>query len=390
MRIEHPWIEVSNAFDSSDPTSSTSKLPSPSDDECHALFAARVRIKPFKQISRWKWGWNIGSLLEEALQRQHLFIRAQYPTENSDTTESLHNRALALRCILYQDDPKLHLFIMGKVRAPNAETARSAAINYWRGLASVFPYDYELVPVTTQQDFYIASGWSLLQSALTTNGFTQIQRFEGEFLTNTSPHYIQGNWQASPTSNEQIWRAIAGSPCPLLFDVSLLPTTLQDTERVLLAEIAAASTAALDSDSVPQFVRADLEQISNIQVGRVSNLRRPYLVQLHVITPEDTSEFLLRAVGSAVTSHYDNEPAKLGYQVVHPSNQDQLRSWRNNVIWLEPNIDMCGNSDPRLSRIRHMADSLEAHVPFRWPFPPEVGIPDTPFALLEPPDQTQK
>lgn len=66
------WIELSS--EACDNTQSRNK----NGKDCyHALFTARIDIKPFDYLENLKWGFSSKSMLLGAVTRQRLFIEAQ-------------------------------------------------------------------------------------------------------------------------------------------------------------------------------------------------------------------------------------------------------------------------------------------------------------------------
>src|SRR6186713_868810 len=78
-----------------------------------ALFACQVCIYSFDKLEKNRWGFNASALLDEALDRQKLFLESQY-NYNIFQEDAANQRTLALRCIQIPGSGLL-LALIGKV-----------------------------------------------------------------------------------------------------------------------------------------------------------------------------------------------------------------------------------------------------------------------------------
>ena len=346
----------------------------------HAVFACLVRIRPFEQLDGRKWGWVAGALLEEARERQRLFIETQhYPGELQE--EPPEHRTLALRCVHDQHTlAGLRLSLLAKVCGSSKETARQAALNYWHELHSIFPYDYELIPAQTQKDFQELSGWNILNQVTKVSEFAQVQRFEGIVNTNEERFYLLGSWKSSSYANEQIWRALAGSDKPVMLNICLRPTVLLESERFALAGIAE-RTQKITQEVHLSNVQVHADFAAKNYAHLVEFLRKPYIAQVCLVSPGGLAEYLPRAVGFALTHAAEHEPATPGFQVFQPRDPSEVTDWCSQLTWLENSINDGWSIDERFARIRKMVDAYEASALLSLPFPPKAGFPDVIFAI---------
>src|SRR5512145_2064899 len=138
FQVEMPWIEMGRA-----------ETPGPGSEAGRghlALFAARICPRPFQVREKQKWGWSLDLLLDEALDRQRLFIELQHPADDLALDEPQVQRTLSLRCAHDPSRQGLDLALLARVSAPGRQSARSLAEAYWREITSLFPYDYDLQP----------------------------------------------------------------------------------------------------------------------------------------------------------------------------------------------------------------------------------------------------
>jgi hypothetical protein len=333
-----------------------------------ALFAFQVCIRPFEERIKLKWGFSAAFLLEEALDRQKLFIESQCLYNPLEV--QLVPRTLAFRCIGVRSTGIL-LSIIGKVFSVSQERAYQAALVYSREIKSVFPYDYILYPATSEEEYLRLSGQQILDQCNKETSIAQIRRFESVLRTSKKTIPLIGLWQTSIRSDEQIWRAIACSSQQILLNILLRPIILLEEERHILW-------------GLRQSFQSSGESVQNAASGQIYNewadalisqrklpWNRFYILQVHLAAPEGIDEYLLRAVGSAITRD-SVEQSSSGFQINIPSGKDEIQKWQNNLIKLRvfPTKNNIG-----LGRLSDISDLNEAHSVFRFPYPAEPGLP---------------
>jgi hypothetical protein len=351
----------------------------------HALFAARVLLKPFAQVENFNWGFSNESLLLSAMERQSLFIESQHPHDDFAITEPQDRRTLALRCIRDPSSDKLQLTILGKISSDNCDIARSLALEYWHEINSIFPYEYVLDPAKTQTDFLTASGLSLLED-LTQKSILEINRFEGALADGATLLYILGKWNATTTSNEQIWRVIAGCKQPMMLNITLQPTTLFDHEIMAISEMIKTAKGIMENKPFPIVLR-EAEWAYKEYSDRLARLRHPFLAQVLLVGHGKLPTYIPRVIGSALAHNSNEGPAEHLYQISQDINGDaaSAQSWIQSIRWLEPSVSP-SLSDTRLTRMRYLVNRLEASSLFRLPFPSKGGLPGVHFQLASTPD----
>lgn len=343
-----------------------------------AQFAALVALRPFADLNRRKWGFNFQALLDEALDRQRLFIETQHYA-GDPLREPPEQRTLALRCLWDPAAAALRLVLLVRLNAPTQAAAHQAALDYWQGLQATFPDDYTLLPALTQPAFYRLAGWDLLQRSQAPADFAEIQRLVRWVNTGEQSFCLLGAWRQSPVANEQVWRALAGLDRPALFDITLRPTILFDDEVVVLDDLAAA-TKALAGGPVPVFVRPYADFAAKLYARLLETLRRPYLVQVTLAVPGGVPEYLSRAAGFAYLHSAAREPAAPGFELGLPAPAE-APAWQDRLRWLDAPEAVPGEP---LTRLRKLVDANEANVFFHLPYWPESGIPGMVFATTLP------
>lgn len=339
-------------------------------EDWQALFACQIRIRPFEERIKLKWGFSAAFLLEEALDRQKLFIESQYA--NNPIQEQTAQRILAFRCISAPNSGMI-LSLIGKVQATSQEEANQGAVSYCKELCSVFPYDYVLQPATSEAEFLRLSGDEILAQCQDRDAIAKIRRFESPLQTLKGQLYMTGLWQTSLRSDEQIWRALANFPHPTLLNVALSPTILSESERQTLwamsQKIHEPHKPPNEKPLLPYETWAE-PFISR----RISPWKKFFFLQVHLATTTRLEEYLIRAVGSSITRDNPTQTTP-GYQEIRPSDNHQAKKWSENLSTLS----LSSEGNTMFARLNELADLDETHAVFRFPYPPELGFPGVTF-----------
>lgn len=345
----------------------------------HALFAARIMLKSFNELIEMKWGFGQDALLEEAWDRQKIFIEAHHYAEDMGIIDPPDRRILALRTICEPGNPYLQILLLGKICAPNLEEARTQALDYWHELESLFPYDYNLIPIQTQADFTAISRYCSPPADGTNPGTCiEVTRYEGVLQSENTVLNAVGVWNSTLASNEKIWRILASSPVDVMLNITLRPTILYEDELGMLAQIIETS-GTIAHDSKNPLTRQDAELINHLYLERFRSMGYAYLAQLHVVSPCILPEYIPRAIGSALTHHRQEQSRELGYQMRRPQNKKEFLNWLNAIYCLEPYLTPGTIKDARLQRLRYLVNTTEACSLFQLPFPSKGGMPGVHF-----------
>ena len=344
------------------------------DKECpwQAMFACQIRVRSYEERLKLKWGFSPAFLLEEALDRQKLFIESQL--FNNPIDNQIEQRSLTLRCICV---PKSGLLfgLVAKVLAESQERAQSLAQSYLRELESTFPYDYTIRPATSIEEFNRLTGREIFKKCKERTAIAKIRRFESPLPTSKMPLRIVGLWQTAMRSDEQIWRALAHYPQEILLNISICPTTLFEGERRALLEMRQSAQAPQDAPLTEPYLQNHETWIDPFINRYISPWNKYFYLQVHLVSPSEIDEFLLRSIGSSITRD-DLELSTPGFQTIRPKNENEATEWGNHLDNL--NVIHTNNS-LILPRLSELASVDEAHAVFRLPYPPETGLPNVVF-----------
>lgn len=367
---QSPWIEVKQSsqgirYQQEDP-GIHQKYP------WQAMFACHIGVRSYEERLKLKWGFSPAFLLEEALDRQKLFLESQLSSNPID--EHIELRTLALRCISVPNSG-LRLGLVTKVLATSQEEAIATAENYCRELESVFPYDYLFHPVTTVEEFNVVTGRALLKGCNHFNSIAQIRRFENPLRTSKGILRLIGYWQSGVRSDEQIWRALANSSREILLNISIRPTILYEGERRALLSMKQSAHLGKDEQSDEPYLQNYETWIDQCISRHISPWNRYFYLQIHLASPQGIDEYIFRSIGSSITRENPNKSSP-GFQVLYPPDPKHANEWCNYLDCLEM-IDT--DNSLLLPRLSELASLDEVHAVFRLPYPPEAGLPNTKF-----------
>lgn len=335
-----------------------------------AVFAYQVFHLPAEEWLKMRWGFNAGALLDEALDRYKLFIESQAVNQEGFLAGTMQNNTLAMRGV-HSPESGLQMVLLGRSFAATMEEAQQAAKQYAREIFSTFPHDFLLAPAKTENEYRHLTGEDLLAGNL---NIVQIQRGMISLPTEQGPRYLAGLWQASPRSNEQIWRALSVMPQAALFNIAIQPSVLYDGEKHALLDLnKSISNPRPDNERDAFYV----PWVESYLKRRLAAWKKFFLVQIHLIADEGM-ENLIRSIGSAMTRD-GNEMALPGYQTLYPGSMLEDQQWRENIRSLE----LIQNSQ----HLDEVADLDEVFSVFRFPYRPDAGLPGANFKTEPPPGQ---
>lgn len=379
MNLEtNPWIELSPP-----PRAVGGSLsPEHTAPVWRAQVALRVWPRPFPEREAHKWGWNAGALLDEALDRQRLFLSGLHPRGlHALGAPGAYMRSVSLRCVSYPEEGALSLAVLGAVSAPDETSARRLAQDFAGELAGLLPYDYGRALASTPEQFRRAAGWDVLENCAHPGGISEIGREESALPSPEGRLPVLGQWQWSRFANEHIWRALSASPAPLLWSVYVQPTLAVESELkqwARLQEMARQAAEQADGAGSAAWVVLEAERALELYRSHRQGLNSPYLVQVHLASPQVVPEFIERAVGSALTFTEGASASGPGYNLYRSSDLACLEAWRSGLLRLEPAALLPGNGNG-YQRLRLLASLREASAVFRLPFPHNPGWPGVRF-----------
>jgi hypothetical protein len=318
----------------------------------------------------------LGSLLEEAIERQQTFVESLHSGSAFSANDSGGQPALALTAQNAPPGDGLRLGVAGCAHGATLAAARAAALQLWQHLASAFPYDYHLEPALSQAELEAAAGRPLLRRAAP-GGLVELRRPEAALHHAGSRLYLLERWSAGKFSNEQVWRALAGCRQPVLLHILLQPVVLEEVEELAIAQLAEAARL-LAAQPGPASVQRRAAQAAAALAAWLESLHFPYLMQAHLCSPQPLPGYLPRLVGAA----WSHDPAgrTAGFEAAaHPDPQQAAAGLAGLAPLLPAEAPY-----PGLHRARWLFGAAEAGAAFRLPFPPEPGLPGVAFEFSAP------
>ncbi len=343
-----------------------------------SLFACQVEVRPHLEWAKLKWGFNASALFDEAIVRQKLFLESQYIIRDQLRTEHPDRRTLAFRYVSRPGNG-LVLTVLGKIHARTKEEVVENATALFRELKSTFPYDYNLVPACSQDEFLRISGLDILDDKEGLSDLAQIKRSETPILWNHRSLILQGLWQSDPHAHEQIWRSLAASPNPLLMNISIRSTLLYPGELERLSKNASDSSETGNNFAKEETFQT-MKHWNELYIKRrVTPWKKFFYLQIHLASTRRIDENLFRIAGTSLTVGGEKN-LTLGYQVVAPPSDKQL-DWRRKLR----NLDLVSSvSQLPVPRLAELADLDEVFAVVRLPYePPDNGFPDVKFATAK-------
>jgi len=338
-----------------------------------AMFACQINVLSYDERLEFRWGFAPAFLLDEAIDRQKLFIETQF-VENPFVSQ-IHQRTLALRCINLPNSG-VQLGLVAKTLADSKEKAQMAAETYWNELKSTFPYDYILHPAITNEKFYQLTGKEILEKCTDSNLIAQIRRCENTVPMSKTAIPMIGVWQTSIRSDEQIWRTLANYQKDLLLNIQIRPTTLSKEEWLAILEIRDLTQLSSENKDSNRHYDDNYGRWIDSFISRYTNQWEKYLyLQVHLVSSADLKEYTFRSIGSSITRNASDQ-VNPGYEVDYPFDNTEAKKWAQTLSNLEFIPAMNRN---RLPRLRDLSSIDEAHAVFRLPYPPKPGFPNTRF-----------
>ncbi len=326
-------------------------------------FALQIFHRTAEDWVKMRWGFNAAALLEEALDRQKLFIETQALSEAAFLANEGAKRTLAMRVINLPEDG-LQIALLGRVDSVNREKAVEEAANYAGNVQAIFPQDFIVRAAESPDEYEKLYGASLFNKSLK---IVLIQRANAPFPSKHGYGHLTGLWQSSLRSSEQVWRALYGAQKNVMLNITIQPSILFEGEKEYFLEIKKAGTnekgVSLTSSYnfwVDQFIKR-----------RLAAWKRFFLMQVHVLAEGGPDENLVRSIGAAITRDPAPEIFSPGYSMLRPGSAAEERDWLRRVQTLE--------FVPSPMRTNDVADLEEVFSVFRLPYIPEAGLPGTKF-----------
>lgn len=328
-------------------------------DGWHFTFAFQVIHRPAEEWQKMRWGFNAAALLEEALDRCKLFIESHSVNEFSYFDKGQPVCTMALRGLNIPGTGTI-MVLLGNIITQE----KQAGLDYAHKIFSIFPHDFILHPARTREEYRLLAGIEFFSKK---PNIVAIQRGRIFFPPMRPKDEVRGVWQASPRSNEQIWRALSHMTQGVMLNILVQPTLLFDNEKERLLQI---QKSVLEPNHKSGVILPYQSWLEEYIKRRLAPWQKFFIIQVHALFEEHVDNHFLHSVGSAVTRNSNEFPLP-GYELFHPVLEAEKSDWITNIQSLMI-------SNPR--EINDIADLDEAFAVFRFPFQPETGLPGTNFA----------
>jgi hypothetical protein len=361
-------------------------------DGYHALFAAKVVPEPYKILAQRKWGWLERDLLDEVMDRQGRFIASLHYIDPRSASPDPHLRTVGLRYIAFPSAEQVSVILVGKVFAPEPDQARSIASAWYEEIEALFPRDYKLLPLSTEEQFSVQSGQELLETISFSTQTAEVRRFE-MFLPRpseqdvTEAHYVIYPFARHRNGIEQVWQAMASGRVSAIVSVVLRPAYLYEAEEIHLTRFYEAATKLVESERAADRILG--KQAAHIYAEYLQSWRHPFLVRVQIVGSQGIPGALARAVGCALsygglpTYNGGKQDAPFpGYELVVPEEEDLKPACDNLCLLGMSNWGLDQAAVP-CRRFRYLVGIEGAQCAFRLPFVPEAGIPGVQFQSTE-------
>lgn len=369
----------------------------------HAVFAARVRHWPFRDLADFVWVDRDDEfkIQGQILDRQLRFLMALHPGEAA--LARARRPTIDMRYLRRSGTDGMECVLLGKAFDPaDAEAARAAALDLWRTASTVMPIGYDLVPAETPADFEAWSGQALIRQAAADRQWAEVRR-PAEFLAWTDeaqPHRylpLVYPFQWEPSSWEVVWAALARLDAPALISVSLRPETVSEADERVLSDLLRdlLEVGGADNGAQPPL-RTRAAEAAAWYDGYVRGLRTAFGVRVSVLGAPAMRWAMRSALSGpgwsleagAVSGH------TLQAEIVEPASDTEQAAALANALYLEqaawgPSPWGAARLLPILERLRYLADPAGALCAFRLPLLPPSGLPGVSIGEeIEPPKRS--
>lgn len=355
----------------------------------HALFAARVAPQSYEVVEQRKWGFLARDLLHEVMDRQMRFIASLHYVDSQPPSPNPHLKTVALRYIAHPATGQVDVALIGKVFATTADEARDLARAWCAEIIALFPYDYELIPATSAEEFAALSGQSLIKRMSSPRQLVEVRRYEAFVPKTSETDVTEGDYLLfpfiwHPNAMEQVWRAMALLPVPILLNVTLRPTCLYEVEEIHLRQLYTAAKKLEDAEHPDLQIQG--RTAAKLYADCLTRLSHPFLMRIQATAEGPMPMALAQALGTSLVHGFltgiegECEIPTPGYETLFPT-QDELSTAQDNLRLLEMDNWGYDLAAPPYRRFRYLVDTTGAHCAFRLPFPPRGGLPGVTFPI---------
>jgi len=344
----------------------------------HSIFALKVTSVPaFSEADRkrglsWKdWAW-------ETLYRQIQFIASLHRSLPDTASPNPDLRSFEL-CYIASGEGQVDIVLLAKAFDPERQRSRNLALSLSREILALFPGEYGLTPVTSEDGFRACG---LPESVEEIEGrwwIGEMRRYE-EFIPLESERQVrEENYLVYPftwtlTGMARVVEVLANWAGPALVGVCLRPTWLYEAEERQLCDL----YASFEKLGEVKWLKSRIQGQIGMQIyaDYLRRLKRPFLMRVRFAGRDAEPDGLIRALGSALAAFPEDALDRdsegyldAPYEVVFPhgGTGEELEVARYNFQLLE--FDGWGEelSLPRYRRFRYLVDARGANSAFRIP-----------------------
>lgn len=369
----------------------------------HAVFAARVRHWPFRDMADFVWVDRDDEFKIQLhlLDRQLRFITALHPGDAA--LGQGRQPTISLRYMHRPGSEWVECALLGKAFDPaEAEAARAAALDLWEVISTVMPVGYDLFPAETAADFETWSGVDLVRQAAEDRQWAEVRR-PAEFLAWTDetrpqrylPLVYPFRWE--PSGWDVVWTALKRLDRPAMISVSLRPEIVSEADERVLSDLLRDLTELGDDDDGAQPpLRTRAAEAAQWYEDYVRGLRTAYAVRVSVLGAPAV-RWAVRSALSGPAWSLETGAASghtVQSEIVTPSSDVEWATALANVTHLEqspwgPSPWGAIRLLPILERLHYLADPAGALCAFRLPLLPPSSLPGLQLGEeIEPPKRS--
>ena len=364
----------------------------------HSLAALRVTALPIYGGGPWARGLIWHEWACDLLRQQAQCLAALHPSLLGTESPNPTLRTLDLRYLAPGEGERLELVLLAKAFDPDAQRSRWWARALADELLALFPAEYGLCPVTSEQALarYVLRTDELGEAGEEEEPglgwwLGEVRRYE-EFVPLDREQQVREQnylvypftWQVSGMA--QVLTLLHDWPGKGVVSVALRPTSLHEAEERHLCDLYATFEKLEGAGWLKARIQGQIGQ--RVYAAYLRCLKRPYLMRVRFAGCAAEPEALVRALGATLSAVPETAPDPqlgglldayfdAGYQVAFPRPEvpGELEAAWHNLQWLE--FDGWGPelSLPIYRRFRYLVDAWGASSAFRLPvLPPEQVV----------------
>jgi hypothetical protein len=332
----------------------------------HSLFALKVTSVPsFSEADRerglsWKeWAW-------ERLYQQIQFIASLHQTLLETPSPNPSLRSFDLRYA--SSEGQVEIILIAKTFDSEQKRSRELAFALSRNILALFPKEYGLEPISSEEDFRRFCLPEKVEHWL----IGEIRRYEEFVPLESERHVREENYLVYPftwtlTGMGKVMEVLASCPSQAIVSVCIRPTRLYEAEERHLCDLYASFEKLGEINWLKSRIQGQIGM--KIYSDYLRQLKRPFLMRVRFAWKGTEPDSLIQALGSTLAAFNEDYNSEnyfdAPYEVAFP--EDELEVARYNFRLLE--FESWGNelSLPKYRRFRYLVDARGANSAFRIP-----------------------